>query len=153
MQKAISGVQREINNIWVSKSSYLSLLQFFNTIFQEQAPYLHLQEVVPNSLGKDHQNPQFSKVQSFNTTLKRSVPRNATFIGCLWVMPTVQLTLRIMIQAANSKLSALEFVPPFPLVLKSNKAWRKYRKIMSPIIHIAKFQAYKTNRVAKRTKL
>ena len=33
---------------------------------------------------------------------------------------------------------------PFPLVAKSNKLWKKYRKIMSPIKHIAKFQACKT---------
>ena len=72
-----------INNIRVSKSSYLGLFQFFNTIFREWAPYLHLQEVISSSLGKDHQNQQFPKVQSFNTTLKRSVPRNIIFIRCL----------------------------------------------------------------------
>ena len=142
-----------INNIRVSKSSYLGLFQFFNSIFQEWAPYLHLQEVISISLGKDHQNQQFSKVQSFNTTLKRSMPRNIIFIRCLLVGPTVQLTLPIMVQAAPSERSALEFVLLFPLVTTSNKPWRKFRKITSSIKHITKFQAYKTNGVVKRTKL
>ena len=73
-------------------------------------------------------------------------------LGTLLVVRTVQVTLLIMVQAAPSELSALEFVPPFPLD-HIKQTLEKFRKITSSIKHIAKFQAYKTNGVVKHTKL
>ena len=103
-----------INNNWVSKSSYLDQI-FFITSSSENDTRLHAcisKRLSPAVLDRTIKNTNSQKVESFNRTLRRSLPRNVTML----VGRTVQLTLPIMVKAALSELSAQELVHPFPPV-------------------------------------
>ena len=91
---------------------------------------------------------QSPKVERFHTTLRGYLPRNVTFIRCLEVGGTVQLTRPIMVMAVPSYLFAQKFVSiPIPSGgqvkqtlekiqkdFESNKAYSKVSKITKQIV-------------------